>query len=429
MKFIDKILNKTPDGFVKENVTIARIGAMEYLGSELKGVGVDGLVDSEKYQVHVDADELFKPETIASIEGVDVTFIHPDALEITLKDWRGLTCGHVQNIYQEGDFLKGTIFIKDQKIIDEVEKNGIKEVSLGYDSVIVEKDGKLVKTNIRANHVAIVPEGRCGSACKVGDSKKVVKTMKQRKKVTIADKALIKLSKTTRAKVLARKFGDARKSLDGAKVRLGDSVRKKLADIEEVIQNPEATEEDKQAALESITTISEEIAAAVEILDGANDSVDEAESAVEEIPVADAEGDQSEAETIAVLQQENDELKAQLQERDDRIAELEAEVEALNAEIERLKGDGESAAVVADAKARFPKAKFGDAKTGRQAKEAVLVSKRMYDADGVKKLTDCAIDSEYSKLIAKSTATSFGKKLIGDAVAKPKLARALGGGK
>ena len=60
MKFIDRLLNKTKDGFVKENVVIARVGAMDYLGSEL-GMGLN---PNEFYAVHVTPDELFKKETI-----------------------------------------------------------------------------------------------------------------------------------------------------------------------------------------------------------------------------------------------------------------------------------------------------------------------------------------------------------------------------
>lgn len=442
MKFADKILfdkkifNKTPEGFIKEVVTLARVGSMEYLGSE---IGVDGLKPNELYDVEVTPDELFSQKVIDSANGATATYIHPDSLEVTLdgKDsWRNVSVGHVQDIYQDGDFLKGTIFIKDAKTIQEIEEKGIKEVSLGYDSDIVRKNGKLIKTNIRANHLAIVPEGRCGSACKIGDSKQKVKQMalKTKKRLKVADSiALMFGAKTSGQKVFARKIGDTRKKVADAK-KMNDSARQKLSDFEAVMTNPDATDEEKQNALDAVSTISEDIAKAIEILDGADDSVSEAETAVEGIPVGDAtlpEGvsiPEELAGYVSELETERDDAVTKAEEAETKLTEAEAEIERLKAELESAKSASDTATAVADAKARFPKIKIGDAKTVREVKEAVLVGKRMYDAQGVKKLTDCAIDSEYSKLNAQSVTSNFGGKLLNDSKPKSRISQ-LGGKK
>ena len=60
MKFIDRLLNKTKDGFVKENVWIARGGAMYYLGGEL-GRRLDPIV---WWAIRVTTDELMRKKTI-----------------------------------------------------------------------------------------------------------------------------------------------------------------------------------------------------------------------------------------------------------------------------------------------------------------------------------------------------------------------------
>lgn len=439
MKFIDRLLNKTKDGFVKENVVIARVGAMDYLGSEL-GMGLN---PNEFYAVHVTPDELFKKETIESVEGVDATYIHPDKLEITLNDWRGLTVGHVQNIYQDGDFLKGTIFIKDKDTIATVEQDGIKEVSLGYDSDIIEKDGKLVKTNIRANHLAIVPEGRCGPACKIGDSKKGTQTMfKKKTKLSLADSIALSFGgKTSGQKAVARKFGDMRKKLNDAKVKLGDSARQKLADLEAVMTNPDATDEQKAAAVEAVATVSDDIAKAIEILDGADTSVTEAEKAVEEIPVNDAalpEGVTLEGledgvkQYIAELESERDGAVSQAEDLQGQLDEAKAEIESLKAELESLKGAGETATAVADAKARFPKIKIGDSvKSARDVQAQVLIAKGVYNDAQVKTLTDCAIGSAYQTLVVRDSkaAPTFGKKLVDEKGQPKNRASQLGGKK
>ena len=438
MKIIDRLLNKTKDGFVKENVVIARVGAMDYLGSEL-GMGLN---PNQMYQVHVTADELFSQDTIDSIEGIDATYIHPDALEITLKDWRGLTVGHVQNIYQDGDFLKGTIFIKDKDTIDIVEKDGIKEVSLGYDSKIIEKDGKLIKTNIRANHLAIVPEGRCGSACKIGDSKKVNKAMfKKPKKLTLADTVALKLGgKTSHQKAVARKIGDAKKKVADAKT-LNDSVKKSLADVEAVLSNPDATDEQKQSALESVSTVSDQITQAIDILDGADSSVDEVEQAVEAIPIADAalpEGVTLEGledgvkQYITELESERDGAVTKADELQVQLDEAKAEIESLKTELEGLKGQASTDTAIADAKARFPKIKLGDSiKSERDVQSAVLVAKGIYTDSQVKTLSDCAIGSAYQALAVSThkPSSNFGKKLLNDGAKTVSAQSRLGGKK
>lgn len=434
MKLIDKLLNKTKDGFVKENVVIARVGSMEYLGSEL-GMG---LKPTDLHDVYVTPEELFSQETIDSIEGVDVTFIHPDALEITIADWKQLAVGHVQNIYQEGDYLKGTIFVKDKAIIDEIEKNGIEEVSLGYDSDIIEKDGKLVKTNIRANHLAIVPEGRCGSACKIGDSKQKVKQMalKPKKRLPIADSIALMLGgKTSAQKAVARKIGDAKKKVASAKT-LNDSVKKSLADVEAVLSNPDATDEQKQSALESVSTVSDQITQAIDILDGADSSVDEVEQAVEAIPVADAalpEGVSIPEELtgyISELEAERDDAVARADEAEAKLTEANAEIESLKAELAKLKGEGETTTAVADAKARFPKLKFADSyKSQREVRQSMLVQKGIYTDASAVKLSDCEINSAYQALTVRDSkpVSDFGKKLTDNKANAKTASQRLGG--
>ena len=412
------MLKKTKDGFVRENVTLARVGAMDYLGAEL-GMG---LKPNEVYQVYVDADELFKPETIESADGIDITFQHPDSLEITLDDWSELSVGHVQNIYQDGDFLKGTIFVKDKSVIDIIEKQGIKEVSLGYDSDIIEKNGKLVKTNIRANHLAIVPEGRCGSACKIGDSKKVNKTMFKKRKLSLADSiAQLVGGKTSHQKAVAKKFGDTKKSINSTKAKLGDAAKKTLKDVELGLA-AEATEEEKAVALEAVETLSSEIEQAIEILNGADETVTEAEQAVEEITVNDAvlpEGVSIPEELAGYV----NELEQERAAAEEKLAAAEIRIKELEDELAALKEQGETATAVADAKARFPKIKLGDAKSARDVQAQILVAKGIYTDAQAKTLTDCAIGSAYQALAVTEAKPSagFGKKLIGDAKPKSKL--------
>lgn len=440
MKFLDK-LRKNKDGFIKENVTIARVGSMDYLGSEL-GMG---LRDNSINPVFVTEDELFSQETIDSIEGVDITFQHPDSLEITLNDWKDLSVGHVQNVYRDGDYLKGTIFVKDADTIKLIEEQGIKEVSLGYDSEIIKKDGKLIKTNIRANHLAIVPQGRCGSACKIGDSKEGIKPMAVKKPVTtkVADAiALMFGGKTSGQKALARKFGDAKKANVSAVKKLNDaseSLQKKLADFEEVSVNPDATPEQKAAVVQEIQTEAlDMVKEAVAAIEQSQDVVSEIEEEVKDVV---AVGDAALPEGVSIPEELKgyvSELEAEVTAANERadsaeaaLDEANAKIADLEAELAKLKGEGETATAVADAAMRFPKIKVGDAKTVRQVQEAVLKAKGIYNDAQLKTLTDCAIGSAYQTLVVQDgkRENTFGKKLVANDSAPKSRVSQLGGKK
>lgn len=424
-------LFKNKEGFIKENVTLARVGSMDYLGSELDM----GLNPSEVYQVYVTADELFKPEVLESADGITVTMQHPDSLEVTLdgaKDgWQQVVVGHVQNIRTEGDYLKGTIFVKDKNAIQMIEEQGIKEVSLGYDSNIVEKDGKLIKTNIRANHLAIVPEGRCGSACKIGDSQKVKTKMAKKPVALKVGDSIAKMFglKTSSQKAMTRKFGDAKKSMTSKAKKLGDaseSLKQKLADLEEVNVNPDATPEEKAAAsqelqVEVVDTINEAVTALQESIG----LVSDVEEEVAAMPTA--VGDAMLPEGVSIpdeLASYVSDLEQEKVVAEEKLAEAELRIKELEDKIAAMESASDTATAVADAKARFPKLKFNDSyKSPRHVRQHVLTQKNIYaDAQAVK-MGDCDINSAYYGIAANTAPvqSGLGKKLLGDAKTKSKL--------
>lgn len=423
-------LFKNKEGFIKENVTLARVGSMDYLGSELDM----GLNPSEAYQVYVTADELFKPEVLESADGITVTMQHPDSLEVTLdgaKDgWQQVVVGHVQNIRAEGDYLKGTIFVKDKNAIQMIEEQGIKEVSLGYDSHIVEKDGKLIKTNIRANHLAIVPEGRCGSACKIGDSQKVKTKMAKKPVALKVGDSIAKMLglKTSSQKAMTRKFGDAKKSMTSKAKKLGDaseSLKQKLADLEEVNGNPDATPEEKAAASQDLQVdVVDTINEAVTALQESIGLVSDVEEEVAAMPTA--VGDAMLPEGVSIpdeLASYVSDLEQEKVAAEEKLAEAELRIKELEDEIAKLKGESDTATAVADAKARFPKIKVGDAKSVRQVQESVLKAKGVYGDSQLKTLSDCSISAAYQGIVAATAPvqSGLGKKLLGDAKTKSKL--------
>lgn len=158
-----------------KDVPIARIGSQLYSELDLPKLKPDA--DGE-IVVERTADEVFSAETLASFEGMTVTILHPedDAGNIMFVDpenWRELAVGHVQNVRrgtgQQSDLMIADLIIKDEEAIAYIE-NGLREVSCGYDAEYEQTAiGRAKQYQITGNHVALVPNGRAGSRCAIGD--------------------------------------------------------------------------------------------------------------------------------------------------------------------------------------------------------------------------------------------------------------------
>lgn len=164
-------ISETPEGYlVCKGVALGRTGEMVYgVGETPIPPGPDG-----KVVVIRSADELFRLETMASFEGKPVTILHPKDF-VAPENWSALSKGTVQHVRrgtgaQESD-LVADLLITD-RIAIELVKNGLREVSCGYEAEYTQTGvGRGVQTNIIGNHLALVDEGRAGSAYAINDHK------------------------------------------------------------------------------------------------------------------------------------------------------------------------------------------------------------------------------------------------------------------
>lgn len=345
------------NGYLVKTCKVARVGELEYLGSE---IGIDDS-PNKIFKVYRDADELFNPETLKSFEGVPVTLLHPDSLEVKSDNWMETAKGHAQNFRPDDnkEFLLCEIYLQDASTIEIVDKHDIKELSAGYDSILEYQDGRIKQTRIRGNHTAIVPEGRCGSECKIGDRGI---SMKPEIKIKIADslnKHLLKLK--------ALQINDA---------------------------EPEKTAEEAQSQLQEAATAVQEAITAVEEV--------KKEVAATPDTVVDAPEDGSED-----------------ADKDARIAELEARIAELEAELKAKDEEAERASTMNDAALRFPKLKINDAKSARDVRERVLLDSKAFSQSDMKKMNDAEIKAAYAAVCAINPAkNNIGSKLLADS--KPK---------
>jgi hypothetical protein len=170
---ISENISETPEGFlVCIGVPIARTGEMVY------GPGETPISDSKKVTIYRDEKEVFNPKTMASFEGKAITIKHPEEF-VNPENWKELAVGVMQNVRRgkgdQGDDLIADLLVTDKMAIELV-KNGLREVSCGYEAEYeqTDEDEKLDRgrqKNIVGNHLALVHQGRAGSGYAINDHK------------------------------------------------------------------------------------------------------------------------------------------------------------------------------------------------------------------------------------------------------------------
>ncbi|QUY35630.1 DUF2213 domain-containing protein [Acinetobacter junii] len=167
----------TQEGYLKcVNVRLAKAPQVrQYYAYEFPSL--EGYTADQTINVYTPAEELFRPESLASFNKVDATDYHPPKNEINASNWKDYHIGYCENVRQESDYLIGDLLIKDKISIDLIQSNERIEMSLGYAAVLVLESGTAPDgtpyqakfINFVGNHVALVKYGRCGGDCRIGD--------------------------------------------------------------------------------------------------------------------------------------------------------------------------------------------------------------------------------------------------------------------
>lgn len=371
----------TPQGYLKTTAKITKGSVLQYYGHEV------GLTDSRANRlvdVNRTIEELSKPDTLKSIDGMPITITHPDKKSVDATDWKNKTVGHVQNPRADGNYIVCDAYIQDASAIELLKNKDIRELSVGYEPAdIQEINGQFYHKNIRVNHVAIVAEGRAGSDCRLNDSKsKTGEKMKfQAKKAWLVD-AIKKL------------LTDSGLS--------AEEINKKIDELMAQLEEVQGKEDDEsKSKAEALQKQIDELKAQLEALNDDTPNTGD---------------DQKDAQIVALTA----ELEAVKKERDE-----------LKARVEELEAEKDMGSVVNDAKTRFPKVKLNDAKSARDVRISVLVDHGIYSKEQATKLTDAEIRAAYAGLVATSTKkNSTISSLLNDSQSKStKSASARLGGK
>lgn len=159
-------MTMTPEGYlICHDVPINRTGDQEYFARELQLSG-----DPERLvTVHRYPEDVFDPAALASFEGKDITAGHPPE-NVGPENFSAYSKGHVENVRRLGEQTIADLHIKDAALISDIQNGVTREVSCGY-FCQYEPDGNGYKqTQIRGNHVAVVPRGRAGHDIAIKDA-------------------------------------------------------------------------------------------------------------------------------------------------------------------------------------------------------------------------------------------------------------------
>jgi hypothetical protein len=225
--------------------------------------------------IYRSADEVFKPETIASFQGKSITIRHPDDF-VAPKNWKDLTKGTVQNVRrgespgEDGEeVLLADLLITEHMAIQLV-KNGLREVSCGYECEYEQtSDGKGRQFNIIGNHCALVEEGRAGPAYAINDHKgkvnmdpkKLVEKLKARFGAKVIDEAMAEEKKESKDEdksmdagaaydELVKMVKDMSEKLDGMKAGKDEDKEDKSKDEDKKDDDKEDESKDEDAGME-----------------------------------------------------------------------------------------------------------------------------------------------------------------------------------
>lgn len=169
---IESTRTLTPEGYLKATAAVTMVGVQEYSAREFE-------IDSdEMIGVFRPPETVFHPETAESLKLKGIVFIHPEQ-DVDSTNHTRLAVGTVGETVEplDSERLGASIQINDAEVVRMVLEREVEELSLGYDTFVVSEEGIFngkkyhykIDGPMIINHLAIVPEGRCGDTVKILD--------------------------------------------------------------------------------------------------------------------------------------------------------------------------------------------------------------------------------------------------------------------
>ncbi|MAL98273.1 MAG: hypothetical protein CL583_07450 [Alteromonadaceae bacterium] len=146
----------TEDGYLEDAPVLTRTGVFVYRDGSGK----------ERRELRRDED-VFRKDSLSSYRNKPITKGHPGKVNATNLKQHQIGTVTTEG-RQDGTNVVSDIVIHDPRVI---KQDGWKELSVGYSVDLIEEPGEYngerydaIQTNIRVNHLAVVPMGRAGNA-------------------------------------------------------------------------------------------------------------------------------------------------------------------------------------------------------------------------------------------------------------------------
>lgn len=165
-------VRRLADGRIAAVAKFARSGCYTYAGSEV------GRPDLGTVTVYRPESEVFDEAAMASFAHKAITVGHP-AGAVTADNWKQHSAGWTEGkVARDGEYVEIPLMLADAAAVRTYESGEARELSAGYTCELTWGDGvapdgtkyQATQRHLRGNHIALVPAGRAGSECRIGDS-------------------------------------------------------------------------------------------------------------------------------------------------------------------------------------------------------------------------------------------------------------------
>lgn len=173
--------------YIKDN-PLSKVGVFPYLGKTIS----EDLEPNKVYYVLRPEEELSKEETLETFKLIPIVDDHTmlgNKEGMQPAEEKGVHGTIGTDVYYKDGIIYGDLKIFSESLKEEIE-NGKKELSMGYFCDYELKDGEFegqpyqaIQRNIRANHIALVQEGRMGADVRVLDHMITFDTIEELKKM------------------------------------------------------------------------------------------------------------------------------------------------------------------------------------------------------------------------------------------------------
>lgn len=244
-------LERTSEGFLRGELSIARTGIYEYKqdGKTIKKAKLE--------------DSLFSDKNINSLRGAPMTDGHPmDAdgvpVEVNADNFEKYAVGNVSEPRREGDRIKALGVIYDSDLADDVESGEKDQLSAGF--LFREGEGgdfegeayDASQEDIISNHVAVVEFGRAGQSCSFNTDAKEEGIMPKwrthdEKEIEITgDNASVILSELTHYKSASDDVAGKLQMATDSATETATKIEKLEKDLAEAKKSPAPTGDEKE---------------------------------------------------------------------------------------------------------------------------------------------------------------------------------------